>query len=425
MSLPNEFPRDNGHRWAVFGVLSSVYFLVYFHRVSTSVIVPDLLAAFQTDAMALGAMSSMYFYLYALEQPLVGYLSDRLGPRRVVGAWNLIAGLGCVVFGLAPSIEWAAVGRALIGFGVGGVYVPGMKAFSQWFQRKDFATVTGFFLAAGNLGAVVATTPLAWLASTWGWRASFLCIGGVTVGLAASTLLFVREHPGLRQPKEDFTESRSQESEEGQGSALRVLASVEFWVLGVIFFGFFGSVLTFQGLWATPFLMAAFEIERLEASGLNLLIPLGFIVGAPLYGRLTDRFFRNKVQVLLQVLAIQTVLWAVLAFCPGVLGEEGMIPLLLLMGATAGGFATALWGLVRDTTEENVLGRVTGFLNPAPFLGVAVLQVVTGAVLDRVGRIGEAYPAHAYEKAFLVCLVVMGLCLVLCAGFRKRLSPDR
>ena len=100
------------HRWAIFGVIAGVYFLVYFHRVSTSVIAPDLLAAFQTNATALGFMSSMYFYIYALEQPLVGYLSDRLGPRRVVGLWSLSAALGCLIFGFAPSIGWAALGRA-------------------------------------------------------------------------------------------------------------------------------------------------------------------------------------------------------------------------------------------------------------------------------------------------------------------------
>ena len=52
-----------------------------------------LLTAFQTHATALGFMSSMYFYLYALEQPLVGYLSDRLGTRRVVGFWALATAL--------------------------------------------------------------------------------------------------------------------------------------------------------------------------------------------------------------------------------------------------------------------------------------------------------------------------------------------
>ena len=109
------------HRWMVFSVICLVYFLVYFHRVSTSVIVPDLLEAFHTNATALGFMSSMYFYLYAFEQPIVGYLSDRIGPRRVIGYWSIAAAAGCFLFGMAPSIGWASVGRALIGLGVGGV----------------------------------------------------------------------------------------------------------------------------------------------------------------------------------------------------------------------------------------------------------------------------------------------------------------
>jgi len=75
-------PAADPHRWVVFGTFAAVYFFVYFQRVSTSVVAPDLIISFQTNATALGLMSSMYFYIYALEQPLVGYLSDRLGPRR-------------------------------------------------------------------------------------------------------------------------------------------------------------------------------------------------------------------------------------------------------------------------------------------------------------------------------------------------------
>ena len=89
---------EDTHRWVVLGVISSVYFLVYFHRVSTSVIAPDLLSAFQIRATVLGFMSSMYFYPYALEQPLAGYLSDSLGPRRVVGLWSLVATLTPLLF---------------------------------------------------------------------------------------------------------------------------------------------------------------------------------------------------------------------------------------------------------------------------------------------------------------------------------------
>lgn len=242
------------HRWVVFGVISSVYFLVFFHRVSTSVIAPDLLATFNTNATALGFMSSMYFYLYALEQPLVGHLSDVLGPRKVVGFWSLVATLGCVLFGLAPTIGWATIGRGLIGFGVGGVYVPAMKSFAQWFREKEFATMTGLFLASGNLGAIVATTPLAWVSNVWGWRSSFLIIGGITLMLALATFVFVRDHDTVIEPLSKEAPIPNSQSVTSWGSVLRVLSSLRFWVLAALFFGFFGTYFTFQGLWATPFI---------------------------------------------------------------------------------------------------------------------------------------------------------------------------
>jgi len=269
------------HRWVVFGVISSVYFLVFFHRVSTSVIAPNLLATFHTNATALGFMSSMYFYLYALEQPLVGHLSDVLGPRKVVGFWSLVATIGCVLFGLAPTVGWAAIGRGLIGFGVGGVYVPAMKSFAQWFREKEFATMTGLFLASGNLGAIVATTPLAWMASVWGWRSSFLIIGSITLMLALATLVFVRDHDTVIAPLSKEAPIPNSRSVPSRGSVLRVLSSMRFWVLAALFLGFFGPYFTFQGLWATPFIISILNLDALRASGLNMLIPVGFILGAP------------------------------------------------------------------------------------------------------------------------------------------------
>lgn len=413
-------PRD-AHRWVVLGIISAIYLLVYFHRVSTSVIVPDLLADFRTQATALGFMSSMYFSVYALEQPLVGYLSDRLGPRRVVGFWTLAAAMGCVIFGLAPSIGWAAVGRGLIGLGVGGVYVPAMKAFSQWFLKKEFATLTGLLLAAGNLGAVVATTPLAWMAKAWGWRLNFLVIAGVTFALAVAALTLIRDHNGDAETGSGATDSLQNIGTGSLGTALQVMATPRFWILSVMFFGFFGTYLTFQGLWVTPYLMSMFGLDRILASELTMVIAVGFMVGAPLGGWFADRVFHDRIRILINILLLQILIWSILIWGGSFLGPAGMTPVLFLMGAFAGGFATALWAFVRETTPETVMGITTGLLNPSPFLGVAMFQVVTGAVLDRVGRTGDLYLPEAYKNAFMICLVTLLVCLALCLALRKHL----
>ena len=406
------------HRWMVFSVICLVYFFVYFHRVSTSVIVSDLLEAFHTNATALGFMSSLYFYLYAFEQPLVGFLSDRLGPRRVIGYWSLAAAAGCFLFGMAPNIGWASVGRALIGLGVGGVYVPAVKAFSLWFRKNEFATMIGLLMSMGNLGAVIATTPLAWATDSWGWRPTFFMIGGITLVLAFVTLWLTRDYVPPSEPAQVNPAATPGGNPSPKAKAVHVLASGQFWIIAMIFFGIYGTLVTLQGLWATPFLMTVLGIERIFASKLNMLIPVGVIIGAPFFGWLTDWFSFDKRNTLISILTVYTLTWVGIIFFFSQLGTYGISLVLLVMGITTGGFISMLWGIVQEITPLEILGLTSGMLNPAPFFGVAVYQVLTGVILD-AGRVGDLYPLSGFRNAFLACLFGIVICLMLSFCLRK------
>jgi MFS family permease len=424
MNKHTPYPYRDPHRWMVFSVICLVYFFVYFHRVSTSVIVSDLLEAFHTNATALGFMSSMYFYLYAFEQPLVGYLSDRLGPRRVIGYWSMAAAAGCFLFGMAPNIGWASVGRALIGLGVGGVYVPAVKAISLWFRKKEFATMIGLLMSMGNFGAVIATTPLAWTAATWGWRKTFFLIGGITLGLAFVTLLLTRDYARPSEPVQMNPASASGSNPGSRAKAAQMLASGQFWIIAMIFFGIYGTLVTLQGLWATPFLMTVLGIERIFASKLNMLIPVGVIIGAPFFGWLSDRFSHKRGNTLVVILTMYTLTWVGIIFFFSQLGTAGLSMMLLVMGIATGGFISTLWGIVQETTPSEILGLISGMLNPAPFLGVAVFQVLTGAILDRTSRVGDLYPLSGFRNAFLICLFGIVICLVLSFCLSRSKGPE-
>ena len=401
------------HRWVVFGTFAAVYFFVYFHRVSTSVVAPDLIASFHTNATALGFMSSMYFYIYAFEQPLVGYLSDRLGPRRVVGLWSLVATLGCIFFGLAPSITWAAIGRGLIGFGVGGVYVPALKAFSQWFRQKEFTTMIGLLMAIGNMGAIVATTPLALSSKAYGWRMSFFLIAGITLSLALIALFFTRDYaPPVTRDRIDHT-TPTEASDISRMHIRAILTSINFWVLFVIFFGSYGIFVTLQGLWATPYLMSVLNVDRLQASQFNMLLPVGFMIGAPLFGWVADRIHTKKKHLFIGLLAAVAVFWLILSMRAQSLKTGELVVLFFGMGATTGGWLSILWVMVRESTPAGIMGFISGAMNPSPFIGVAFFQILTGAVLDQIGRVNDAYPPAAFQMAFWVCTLTAGVCLVL------------
>jgi predicted MFS family arabinose efflux permease len=282
--------------------------------------------------------------------------------------------------------------------------------------------MTGLLLASGNMGAIVATTPLAWMAKTWGWRSSFLLIGAITLGLALATFLMLRDYAAPSEPVRRDRPPTNKQALSHRSSSLQILASLRFWIVAAIFFSFFGVFFTFQGLWATPFIMSILNMDALHASGLNMLIPVGFIVGAPLSGWLSDRIFRTRVDMLLALLVLMTGAWAVLSLACLSLGTGAMIALLLIIGGIAGGFATNLWALVREITPSHILGLASGLLNPFPLLGPAVLQILTGAILDRTGIIDGMYPPTAYRDAFMVCLLIIVGCLALCVILRRQLG---
>lgn len=155
-----------------------------------------------------------------------------------------------------------------------------------------------------------------------------------------------------------------------------------------------------------------------------MLIPIGFIVGAPLFGRLSDRVFKSKVQVIILLLAILTLSWAGMLF--GM--ERGILSVFLIlffMGIATGGFISMLWAHIRETIPARILGSVSGLLNPAPFLGVAVFQVLTGSLLDR-GRLTDgAYHPGAYKSSFMLCFLVSCACFITSFLLKEQISEGK
>ena len=129
-------------RAVVFTLAAAAFFLSFFHRVAPSSLAPDLMQAFEVGGAALGALAATYFYIYTCMQIPTGVLVDTLGPRRVLTAGGIVAGVGSALFGLAPGVEAAAAGRTLVGLGVSVAFVSLLKlnalfVFGRWACWKD------------------------------------------------------------------------------------------------------------------------------------------------------------------------------------------------------------------------------------------------------------------------------------------------
>jgi sugar phosphate permease len=400
------------YRWGMLAIMGVIYFLACLHRVAPTVIARDLMLEFGADATALGLMSSAYFYLYAAIQPPVGMLSDTMGPRRVITIFTLIASAGTILFGTAVNMPMAATGRALIGIGVGGIFVPGLKIFSRWYRVKEFAGVTGIFLAMGNAGNLAASLPLTYLVLLLGWRLSFIGIGGFSLLLAAFGWMILRDRPDEKGWEDsiitgDGPSPPSNPTPQGMTFYKRfriVLGHPTFWMITLSYFFYGGPALTFQGLWAVPYLMDIHGFSRIQAGGLLMLMPLGLIVGAPGIGYLADRFPMGRTRVLTISLCFPLLCW----FFFFVSGEKSnptlLTPLFFVMGFCGGGSLSLYMTMLKELFPPWLTGTAMGLMNPAAFLATAIFQPFTGYLMDAVGSSGSIYPLEAYHQVFAVFL---------------------
>ena len=183
-------------RWTSYTLVVTGYMLAYFHRMAPAAIATDLQQSFLASGAALGALAAAYFYTYTVMQIPVGVMADTLGVRKIVAIGAASAGIGSIVFGMADTLAVATVGRILVGLGVSSMFISLMKLNSVWFHDRHYGTVGGLSLMLGNLGSVLAATPLVWAVSVTSWRNVFVAVGVFSIVLAVMIWLLVRSHPG-------------------------------------------------------------------------------------------------------------------------------------------------------------------------------------------------------------------------------------
>lgn len=171
------------------------YYLSYLFRNINALVAARLRDEFQLDASHLGLMTSVYFLTFAMAQLPVGVLLDRYGPRRVQSALLLVAAAGTALFAISHRPGLLVTGRALIGLGVSGALIAGLKAVMLWFPKERTSVVNGCFIMLGSLGAISATWPAEWVLSHVGWRGLFEILAIATLAIAVLIFAAVPE-PG-------------------------------------------------------------------------------------------------------------------------------------------------------------------------------------------------------------------------------------
>lgn len=383
----------------VFLLFTAGYFMSYFFRSANAVIAPDLTSELGLSAAQLGLMTSVFFATFALSQIPIGIGLDWLGPRWVVPALFLIAIGGALLFASGSSLALLTIGRALIGMGMAGALVGSLKVFSRWFAPQQFATVSGTLVGIGSMGALVAATPLAAFSAAFGWRAVFLIGATITLIVAAAIVLFTRNAP---------PGAPEQTSSGIDVSGLRtVFRSRSFWHIAPINMFATGTLLSFQGLWAGPYLFDVLRLNSMQAGNQLLLLSGGATLGYVASGWLASRFGLTRVIII--GCGLFVLLQGALALRPA---AALIAPTYALFGFT-GTASLLLLSHTREIYPTSITGQALTAVNLFGIGGTFLLQWGIGVIISNYAQLeGGGYPPAAYSTALFGLFVCNLLALL-------------
>ena len=393
-------------RALVFAIVLASFVLSFVHRTAPAAIAAELTAAFSIPAAVLGTLAATYFYVYTVLQIPVGVLADTLGPRRLLASGSAIAAVGSLLFALAPAWEWAAVGRTLVGIGVSVAFLAILKVSAVWFPANRFATLNGYTMFAGNLGAVAAGAPLAWLVTQTSWRSVFVGLAAVSAALAAATWIFVRDRPEQKgyAPVNPMLAGQAPAVRWRAGLAA-VLVKRSTWAAFIANAGVGGTYLAFAGLWAVPWLEHTYGYTRVVAAQHTSLLMLGVAFGAVAIGVISDRL-GNRLDVMRFTAFAQAASWlpwVVRADWP----QAATLAWFFAMGLVIPGF-TLSWTIAKESNRPEHSGIATSVVNTGIFLGTGILQPLVGWVVDRSKSAGDLAGAWSSGIVVLALAATLG-----------------
>ena len=385
------------------------YFIQYALRSAPGVMIPELSSAFGLTPLGLSSLLGLYFYTYAAFAIVAGASLDRYGAKFPIATGVFGVAVGSVLFGLG-SIEAAESGRLLQGAGSAFAFTGAVYLAARGFSDRWLATAIGFTQLAGMLGGFAgqfSVGPLVHGTITW---QSFWIFSGAVLAIVAVFIVMVT--PRRAEP--------------AKGSLLAifapykvVLTNPQSYLCGIVGGLLFMPTNVGDMIWGVPFLRQGLGVDAAEAVARSSMVPLGWVIGAPVLGFLADRIGRRK-PVLLGGIVLALVSLIAVVYMPGLLPAY--------VGGLAFGIGSSAamipYTMIKEVNPDNVKGSAAGAMNFLVFSLSAFLAPFFGLALVRLSGGGQM-TLETFQEADLVWIGAIVLAFIVTLFLRETGSAAR
>ena len=329
---------------------------------------------------------------------LAGWLVDRFGPRRLMIAGILMAGVALVGLGMIRTLAGFYLFYVFnaLGYVCGGP-LPNQVLLSRWFTGGRGRAMGVAYLGIGIGGAVVPFLAV-WLTRVVGWQGALQGLGVLIVVVALPMAWFVRESPASPASTPSTTSATSTTS--------TILHRPAFYLLLV------GSMCSIAAVGGTNqhlklFLSLDHGFTQGAAAQIVSLVLASSLVGRLGMGWLADRIPKKYVMLLIYLLVVSAIPLLFLTATPGAIYFFAVV-----FGIGLGGEYMVIPLMAAELFGVQVLGRVMGIVLTADGVGEAVAPWLVGRMRDAAG---------SYASGF-VALIVCALVGALAISFLPRTS---
>ncbi|MDO8953241.1 MAG: MFS transporter [Gammaproteobacteria bacterium] len=400
------------------------YCYEYFLRIMPSVMKPELMSTFSVNATLFGTLSAFYFYAYTPMQTVVGIMVDRYRIKYVLSFAILCCVAGTFMMAKTDSYTIAACGRFLQGFGSAFAFVGALKLTALWLPTDRFAFYSGFTNMLGFLGAAFGEIFLVNVVKTIGWRSTLDIFAIIGLILLSIVWLALSKTPPIA---ETLTEEQTISFKDALKQLLNIVKQPYIWAAGILAYLIFLPTDVFAGLWGIPYLEKLHHYTAQQAGIASAMIFLGWAIGAPMQGWLSDRF-NNR----LTVIAIGSLCAAIIAVITLYTDSLEFIPLcvLFVIFGICSSVEILTFAMARDAATRQTTGMAIAFVNTLCMMGGLIFQREIGALLDKSwsGQMINGlrdYSVTDYQHALLVIPISLFLACLIAIIAQKKITLTR
>jgi MFS family permease len=346
-------------------------------------------------------MVGLFYFGYSPFSLVAGAAMDRLGTRKVIPFGAIAVGAGALLFATGNQTI-GSIGRFLQGAGgvfalVGAVYIA-----TKYFPVTKAATLIGatqmFGMAGGSAGQF-AVGPL----MSGGVPVKSFWIGMGITGILIGVILY------LLLPKEEIIKKPGDGLKSVFDAFKTVFKNPQSILCGMIAGLLFIPTTIFDMVWGVRFLQDAHGFDYATAVLRSALVPMGWIIGCPLLGFISDRIGRRKPVIIGGGLVLLTCLAWILFGTPNVLPPY----ILGLVTGIASGAAMLPYTVIKEANPPQYSGTSTGVINFLNFTFSALLGPVFARILMKVSDQAPQLEVHHFQTAFLPLLFGVGIAVIL------------